>query len=101
MSRVEAVKYASCPIAMTKGFTERDVFITTYCDQLKLYTRRYAPEVMLSKYVSGIIDQAIEKISMYKNETDIMVLDLPMMGDLLKNGLDTIRILKDHIIPKL
>lgn len=58
-------------------------------------------DIMLTKYVSGTIDGAIEKLSKYKNVTDIMVLGLPMVGDLLKNGLDTIKLLKDHIIPKL
>ena len=58
-------------------------------------------DIMLTKYVSGTIDGAIEKLSKYKNVTDIMVLGLPMVGDLLKNGLDTIKLIKDHIIPKL
>jgi F420-dependent oxidoreductase-like protein len=58
-------------------------------------------DVMLTKYVSGTIDGAMEKLSKYKNVIDIMVLGLPMVGDLLKNGLDTIRLLKDHIVPKL
>jgi F420-dependent oxidoreductase-like protein len=58
-------------------------------------------EVMLRKCVSGTVDTAIEKISQYKNEADIIILGLPMMGDLRKNGLDTIKILKEHIIKKL
>ena len=58
-------------------------------------------DVLLTKCVSGTVDGAIEKLSKYKNVTDIMVLGLPMVGDLLKNGLDTIRLLKDHIVPKL
>ena len=58
-------------------------------------------DVMLSKYVSGTVDGAIEELSRYKNVTDIMVLGLPMVGDLLKNGLDTIKLLKEHIVPKL
>jgi alkanesulfonate monooxygenase SsuD/methylene tetrahydromethanopterin reductase-like flavin-dependent oxidoreductase (luciferase family) len=58
-------------------------------------------DVMLTKYVSGTIDGTIENLSKYKNVIDIMVLGLPMVGDLLKNGLDTIRLLKDHIVPKL
>jgi hypothetical protein len=58
-------------------------------------------DVMLTKYVSGTIDGAIEKLSRYKNVTDIMVLGLPMVGDLLKNGLDTIKLLKDQVVPKL
>ncbi|MBN2230244.1 MAG: TIGR03560 family F420-dependent LLM class oxidoreductase [Candidatus Thorarchaeota archaeon] len=58
-------------------------------------------EVMLSKYVSGTIDEAVEKIAKYKNEADIIILGLPMMGDLRKNGLDTIKLLKDKIVPRL
>jgi F420-dependent oxidoreductase-like protein len=58
-------------------------------------------DVMLTKYVSGTVDGAIEKLSRYKNVTDIMVLGLPMVGDLLKNGLDTIKLLKDQVVPKL
>lgn len=34
-------------------------------------------------------------------ETDILILGLPMVGDLRNNGLDTIKLLKDHIVPKL
>ena len=58
-------------------------------------------EVMLTKYISGTIDTAVEKLSKYKNETDTIILGLPMVGDLRKNGLETIRILKEHIILKL
>lgn len=58
-------------------------------------------EVMLRDYVSGTIDEAVEKIAQYKNEVDLLVLGLPMMGDLLKNGLDTIKIMKEKIIPRL
>lgn len=58
-------------------------------------------DVMLTKYISGTIDGAIEKLSKYKNVTDIIVLGLPMVGDLLKNGLETIKLLKDNIVPKL
>jgi F420-dependent oxidoreductase-like protein len=58
-------------------------------------------EAMLKQSVSGTIDTVVEEISKYKNEVDIMVLGLPHMGDLLKNGLDTIRILKERIVSKL
>lgn len=58
-------------------------------------------DVMLERYISGTVDEAVEKIAMYKKEVDLMVLGLPMMGNLLKNGLDTIRILKEKIIPRL
>ncbi len=58
-------------------------------------------EVMLTKYISGTIKTAVEKISKYKNLADVIILGLPMVGDLRKNGLDTISILKDQIVPKL
>ncbi len=58
-------------------------------------------EVMLETEISGTVDEVIEKLSKYKNEIDILILGLPMVGSLLKNGLDTIKILKDQIIPKL
>jgi alkanesulfonate monooxygenase SsuD/methylene tetrahydromethanopterin reductase-like flavin-dependent oxidoreductase (luciferase family) len=58
-------------------------------------------DVMLSKYISGTIDSAVEELSKFKNELDILILGLPMVGNLRKNGLDTIKMLKDHIVPKL
>lgn len=57
-------------------------------------------DVMLRKYISGTIADAIESISFFKDELDVLILGLPMMGDLLKNGLETIRILKEHIVPR-
>ena len=56
---------------------------------------------MHTKYIAGTIDSSVEELSKYNNEIDILILGLPMVGDLLKNGLDTIKILKDHIVPKL
>jgi F420-dependent oxidoreductase-like protein len=58
-------------------------------------------DVMLTKYISGTIDTVVEKLSRYKNETDTIILGLPMVGDLRKNGLDTIKLLKEKIVPKL
>jgi len=58
-------------------------------------------EVMLSKYISGTIDTVVEKLSQYKNEVDFLVLGLPMVGDLRKNGLHTIKILNEKVIPRL
>ncbi len=58
-------------------------------------------EVMLSNYISGTIDTVVEKLSKYKNEADIIILGLPMVGNLCNNGLHTIKILKERIIPKL
>jgi alkanesulfonate monooxygenase SsuD/methylene tetrahydromethanopterin reductase-like flavin-dependent oxidoreductase (luciferase family) len=58
-------------------------------------------EIMLAKSVSGTVETAVEKISQFKKEVDVMVLGLPMMGNLLQNGLNTIKILKNHIVSKL
>jgi alkanesulfonate monooxygenase SsuD/methylene tetrahydromethanopterin reductase-like flavin-dependent oxidoreductase (luciferase family) len=58
-------------------------------------------DVMLTKYISGTVDSAVEEISSYKNELDALILGLPMVGDLRKSGLDTIKLLRDCIIPKL
>jgi len=58
-------------------------------------------EAMLQQEISGTVEEVIEKLSKYKNEIDILVLGLPMVGELQKNGLDMIKLLKDHIVPKL
>lgn len=58
-------------------------------------------DIMLSRYVSGTIDSVVDELSKFKNEVDVLILGLPMVGDLRRNGLDTIKILKDHIVPKL
>jgi alkanesulfonate monooxygenase SsuD/methylene tetrahydromethanopterin reductase-like flavin-dependent oxidoreductase (luciferase family) len=58
-------------------------------------------DVMLEKYVSGTVDSAVEELSKFKDELDFLILGLPMVGELRKNGLDTIRMLKDSIIPNL
>jgi alkanesulfonate monooxygenase SsuD/methylene tetrahydromethanopterin reductase-like flavin-dependent oxidoreductase (luciferase family) len=58
-------------------------------------------EAILRQTVSGTVDEVIEELSKYKNEVDVMILGLPHMGDLLKNGLDMIELLKDHIVPRL
>lgn len=58
-------------------------------------------EAMLKQELSGTVDSVVEELSKFKNEVDIMILGLPMVGDLLKNGLDMINLLKDHIVPKL
>ena len=58
-------------------------------------------DVMLRDYVAGTVDEATQKIAEFKKEVDVMVLGLQMVGSLMKNGLDTIKILKDRIIPKL
>lgn len=58
-------------------------------------------EVMLRECISGTVDTAAKEMSQYRNIADIITLGLPMMGDLRKNGLDTIKTLKDHIVPRI
>jgi len=58
-------------------------------------------EAMMKQELSGTVDDVVEELSKFKNELDVLVLGLPMVGDLLKNGLDMINLLKDHIVPKL
>ncbi|MFW9958536.1 MAG: hypothetical protein ACFFCT_10735, partial [Candidatus Odinarchaeota archaeon] len=57
-------------------------------------------EAMLRQELSGTVDTIVKELSKFKNELDVLILGLPMVGDLLKNGLDTIKILRDHIIPR-
>ena len=56
---------------------------------------------MLKRYISGTIDEATEEMAKFRDVADVLVLGLPMMGNLLQNGLDTIKILKEQIVPKL
>jgi F420-dependent oxidoreductase-like protein len=58
-------------------------------------------DTMLSKCISGTVDAAVDQISGYAKETDVIVLGLPMIGNLRENGLDTIKLLKDDVIPKV
>jgi F420-dependent oxidoreductase-like protein len=58
-------------------------------------------DAILKKEISGTVDDAIRQIAEFKRGTDVFVLGLPMLGNLLKNGLETIRILKERIVPKI
>ena len=58
-------------------------------------------DVMLKRYISGTVDEATEEMAKFRDVADVLVLGLPMMGNLLQNGLDTIKILKEQIVPKL
>ncbi|NHJ12881.1 MAG: TIGR03560 family F420-dependent LLM class oxidoreductase [Candidatus Thorarchaeota archaeon] len=58
-------------------------------------------EAAVSKELAGPPDVVIEKLSEYKGKVDIVTMGLPYIGNLRENGLETIRILKEHIAPKL
>ncbi len=58
-------------------------------------------EKTISKEIAGPPDTVIEKLLKYKQEVDAVNICLPVFGDLRRNGLDTIRILKERIIHRL
>jgi alkanesulfonate monooxygenase SsuD/methylene tetrahydromethanopterin reductase-like flavin-dependent oxidoreductase (luciferase family) len=58
-------------------------------------------DAAVAKKIAGPPDAVIEKLSEYKDKVELMTICLPFIGNLRENGLDTIRILKERIIPKL
>jgi F420-dependent oxidoreductase-like protein len=58
-------------------------------------------ETLNSKEIGGTPPEIIKKLSAFKNHADIMHIYLPFVGNLRKNGLDTIKILKEQILEKL
>jgi len=55
-------------------------------------------ETLNSKEIGGTPPEVIEKLSEFKDHADIMNICLPYVGNLRKNGLDTIQILKERIL---
>ncbi|MFW9919497.1 MAG: TIGR03560 family F420-dependent LLM class oxidoreductase [Candidatus Thorarchaeota archaeon] len=51
--------------------------------------------------LAGPPEKVIERLRQYKEHVDFLSIGLPFVGDVRKNGLDTIRILKDFIISKI
>lgn len=51
--------------------------------------------------IAGPPDVVVEKLSKFKGLADVVNLCLPFAGDLRKNGLDTIRILRDRVLARL
>ena len=58
-------------------------------------------ETLNSKEIGGTPPEIIKKLSEFKNHADIMHIGLPFVGNLRKNGLDTIKILKERILEAL
>ncbi|MGY5875881.1 MAG: TIGR03560 family F420-dependent LLM class oxidoreductase [Candidatus Thorarchaeota archaeon] len=67
-------------------------------EQKKMYLERARVKEGL---LAGPVDVIVEELSECKDEVEFVNIDLPFVGDLRQNGLDTIRILKERIIPKL
>ena len=51
--------------------------------------------------IAGPPDVVVEGLSKFKDLADVVNLCLPFVGDLRNNGLDTIRILKERVLPRL
>ncbi|MFX0056094.1 MAG: LLM class flavin-dependent oxidoreductase [Candidatus Hermodarchaeota archaeon] len=58
-------------------------------------------EAALTREIAGPPEVVIEKLSEYKDKVELVTICLPFIGNLRENGLDTIRILKERIVPKL
>jgi alkanesulfonate monooxygenase SsuD/methylene tetrahydromethanopterin reductase-like flavin-dependent oxidoreductase (luciferase family) len=73
------------------------------------WTEKIMTEAMKKKWLDGAVakdiagppDVVIEKLSAYKDKVELVTICLPFIGNLRENGLDTIRILKERIAPKL
>jgi len=55
-------------------------------------------ETLNSKEIGGTPPVVIKKLSEFEDHVDIMNICLPFVGDLRRNGLDTIKILKERIL---
>jgi F420-dependent oxidoreductase-like protein len=58
-------------------------------------------DTLNSKQIGGTVPAVIDKLSEFKNNADIVNICLPFVGNLRKNGLDTIQILKERILGAL
>ena len=58
-------------------------------------------DVAVARNIAGSPEAVIENLSEYKGKADLLNICLPFIGNLRENGLDTIRILKERIVPKL
>ena len=54
-----------------------------------------------AREIAGPPDVVVERLSKFRNLADVVNLCLPFVGDLRSNGLDTIRILKERVLPRL
>jgi F420-dependent oxidoreductase-like protein len=63
--------------------------------------RRKWMEHTCATEIAGPPDVAVERLSQYSGLADVVNLCLPFIGNLRENGLDAIRILKEHVLPKL
>ncbi len=89
----------------TDDFKERMKEITEQkwafiADDPESVKRKYL-ETLNSKEIGGTPPEVIKKLSEFKDHADIMHIGLPFFGNLRKNGLHTIKILKERILKAL
>ncbi len=72
--------------------------------QLGVYTEEFkkkALEAGCKQDLAGPPERVVERLRQYKEHVDVFNIGLPFVGNVRQMGLDSIRILKDHIISKL
>ena len=63
--------------------------------------KKKALEAGCKQDLAGPPERVIDRLREYKEQVDIFNIGLPFVGNVRQMGLDTIRILKDHIVSKL
>jgi alkanesulfonate monooxygenase SsuD/methylene tetrahydromethanopterin reductase-like flavin-dependent oxidoreductase (luciferase family) len=63
--------------------------------------KRKALEAGCKQDLAGPPERVVERLHQYKEHVDIFNIGLPFVGNVRQMGLDTIRILKDHIVSRL
>lgn len=105
----QEIRWSVGVIAVVIGEDEED-YEQKKQDVLKQeWTQKILDESMKAKWldaavvkeIAGPPELVIEKLSKYKDKVELVNICLPFVGDLRENGLETIRILKERIAPKL
>ncbi|MFW9850391.1 MAG: LLM class flavin-dependent oxidoreductase [Candidatus Thorarchaeota archaeon] len=63
--------------------------------------RKKMIEAGCTQDLAGPPDSVVDRLLQYKDHVDVFSIGLPFVGNVRKNGLDTIRILKEHIVLRL
>jgi alkanesulfonate monooxygenase SsuD/methylene tetrahydromethanopterin reductase-like flavin-dependent oxidoreductase (luciferase family) len=70
----------------------------------KVFTEEFKKKALdagCKQDLAGSPEMVLERLLQYKDHVDVFNIGLPFVGNIRQWGLETIRILKDHIIPKL
>ncbi len=63
--------------------------------------KKKALEAGCKQDLAGPPERVIERLRQYKERVDVFNIGLPFVGNVRQMGLDTVRILKDHIVSKI